>query len=318
MILRPPKSTRTDTLFPYPTRFRSPEDRPGDEHPGQQHAGQHAGNEQASDRGVGRDPIKNHGPRRRYEYAQRAARRDDAVCHLWFVSGAQHLGNGNRTYGPRGCHAGTRYRREYRACQNGVDGKPAGQVAREGIGGIGQVVDHFAADHDVRHEGKQRNRNQKIAVQFAEYDIDDGSQVALHQQQKASAVQGKARKNRDAGKQYRQQAYQNDNHDHGLSPAAAAGLAMRIRLCQRISMATAASKTPPRGSKSCSIQTGSSRCPSVSAPTMRDSMTAFHPLTISRAAVASTARQDQTLAQAAALAGSMSTRVSTRSEEHTS
>src|SRR3546814_12035542 len=30
MILRPPRSTRTDTLFPYTTLFRSPQ--PGDEH----------------------------------------------------------------------------------------------------------------------------------------------------------------------------------------------------------------------------------------------------------------------------------------------
>src|SRR3546814_762008 len=30
MIRRPPRSTRTDTLFPYPTLFRSPEFRPGD------------------------------------------------------------------------------------------------------------------------------------------------------------------------------------------------------------------------------------------------------------------------------------------------
>src|SRR3546814_3512006 len=29
MILRPPRSTRTDTLFPYTTLFRSPADRPG-------------------------------------------------------------------------------------------------------------------------------------------------------------------------------------------------------------------------------------------------------------------------------------------------
>src|SRR3546814_1954266 len=29
MIRRPPRSTRTDTLFPYTTLFRSPQDRPG-------------------------------------------------------------------------------------------------------------------------------------------------------------------------------------------------------------------------------------------------------------------------------------------------
>src|SRR3546814_8752576 len=32
MIRRPPRSTRTDTLFPYTTLFRSPEPAVGDEH----------------------------------------------------------------------------------------------------------------------------------------------------------------------------------------------------------------------------------------------------------------------------------------------
>src|SRR3546814_251164 len=32
MIRRPPRSTRTDTLFPYTTLFRSPRGRPGREH----------------------------------------------------------------------------------------------------------------------------------------------------------------------------------------------------------------------------------------------------------------------------------------------
>src|SRR3546814_15959020 len=35
MLLRPPRSTRTDTLFPYTTLFRSPCNRPVSEHIGQ-------------------------------------------------------------------------------------------------------------------------------------------------------------------------------------------------------------------------------------------------------------------------------------------
>src|SRR3546814_15794030 len=38
MIRRPPRSTRTDTLFPYTTLFRSPRPRPGDQfHPAGSH-----------------------------------------------------------------------------------------------------------------------------------------------------------------------------------------------------------------------------------------------------------------------------------------
>src|SRR3546814_994288 len=37
MIRRPPRSTRTDTLFPYTTLFRSPQPERGGEHRQQQH-----------------------------------------------------------------------------------------------------------------------------------------------------------------------------------------------------------------------------------------------------------------------------------------
>src|SRR3546814_13197841 len=53
MIRRPPRSTRTDTLFPYTTLFRSPCQGASPRRAGCQHQGHHPGDEARRDPAVG-------------------------------------------------------------------------------------------------------------------------------------------------------------------------------------------------------------------------------------------------------------------------
>src|SRR3546814_3086945 len=66
MSRRPPRSTRTDTLFPYPTLFRSPRDQPEDRAPAEREA-------QRPVPAAPLDPEHEHHRRRRDPRRQRAA-----------------------------------------------------------------------------------------------------------------------------------------------------------------------------------------------------------------------------------------------------
>src|SRR3546814_7115063 len=65
MIRRPPRSTRTDTLFPYTTLFRSGDGRGGDVPPGHQMGGDHPPSRQHPGDGAQGGAARAHGKARR-------------------------------------------------------------------------------------------------------------------------------------------------------------------------------------------------------------------------------------------------------------
>src|SRR3546814_18564578 len=83
MIRRPPRSTRTDTLFPYTTLFRSPGPAPAD---GQPHGPEHHAGGRVPDVGPRRRPL---GPRApsRHGRVRRVEPADQLLVHA-----ARHLG----------------------------------------------------------------------------------------------------------------------------------------------------------------------------------------------------------------------------------
>ena len=144
----------------------------------------------------------------------------------------------------------------------------ARQVARQRVRGVVQVVDDPAADHDVRHEGEQRNRHQQVAVQLAEDHLGDRAQPALRCDQQPAAEQRQAGEDRQPGEQQQHQAGEDQRDRHSvLSPwrrlrRERGGAGAAAARCD--SSETSSISTPPSGRNSCSQNTGISRWPSVS------------------------------------------------------
>src|SRR5690606_1371919 len=118
-------------------------------------------------------------------------------------------------------------------------------------------------------------------------------------------------KNRYAREKQDQQRKQHEGDSHRASPWGSRFTGEQTSVRQSISKATSASSTPPKGRKSCKVQTGNSRWPSVSEPIMRDRATAFQPLIINKAATSKTEMLDQTAAHLAARADSIAISTST-------
>src|SRR5690606_6808156 len=170
------------------------------------------------------------------------------------------------------------------------------QRVRRGI----EVVDDLAADHDVRHQREQRDRDQQVAVQLAEDDFADGAQVALGEQQQTAAKEGQAGEDRQTGEQQRDDAgqYQQEGHSATSSRCWAVSSTAGIPTITRASATRAASaiSTPPTGSINWSRYTGTSTCPVVRMPSILENIAVFQPSQARKPTATSTASMPQAAA----------------------
>src|SRR3546814_3977385 len=120
MIRRPPRSTRTDTLFPYTTLFRSKAG-PGlplqllhagsdinarHQHQAGDDARDDTGDEHAADRDVGRRRTDHHDDGGRDQDAEGAGVADHARCEVAAVTGLAPAADDDRADRPPGCRGG--------------------------------------------------------------------------------------------------------------------------------------------------------------------------------------------------------------------
>ena len=89
---------------------------------------------------------------------------------------------------------------------DGGDAHAAGQVARQRVRGVVQVVDDAAADHDVRHEREQRNRHQQVAVELAVDHLGHRAEAALRGDEQRAAEKRQPGEDRQPGEQHQHQA----------------------------------------------------------------------------------------------------------------
>jgi hypothetical protein len=71
-------------------------------------------------------------------------------------------------------------------------------VPQQRVGGAVEVVDHLAADHEMRHQREERDRDQQVDVELAEDDLAERPDPALEVVAQRPADDAEPGEDRDA------------------------------------------------------------------------------------------------------------------------
>ena len=138
---------------------------PQDEQSGQHDARQDAGDKQPSDRGLGRDAVKDESDRRRNEDAERTARADRAGRDFIRIAAATHFRDAHFADRGAACRRRACQRGENRAGSDIGNRKPARQPIEPAIERFVEILAGRRRADCRAHHHEHRDRDQREFVE---------------------------------------------------------------------------------------------------------------------------------------------------------
>ena len=87
-------------------------------------------------------------------------------------------------------------------------------MAHERVRGAEEVIDHLAADHELRHQREERDRDEQVRVELAEHEIAKAAEMTLERVENGRAEKRQAREHRHAGQQHGDEPDENQREQH--------------------------------------------------------------------------------------------------------